>query len=150
VQKELMIRAARPEDDIRCGQIIAAASMASDLPDRLPHARDMFDDAAPLSAEGRYRLIAELPDFVAGFADYNPARRHVRYLFVDPDLQGLGIGGALLDEAQRLMGGIVNLHCLAANVRSARWYQAHGFQVIARYRGPLCGRQVGWLRLRRR
>ena len=82
----LAIRPARPEDDIRCGQIIAAATMASSLPDCLPHASAMFEDGSPLAPEGRRRLIAELPDFVAGFADVSINRGHVRYLFVDPDL----------------------------------------------------------------
>ena len=64
------IRPARPVDDIRCGQITAAAWMASEVPDRLPHAVAMFDDGAPLGRGDRYRLIAELPNLVAGLPTF--------------------------------------------------------------------------------
>lgn len=104
-KNELTIRAARPEDDIRCSQILAAAWMASEVPDQLPHALDMFDDGAPLPPGIRYRLVAEMPNLVAGFADVRLTQRHVWYLFVEPDFQGIGIGSALLDEAQKIMGG---------------------------------------------
>jgi|TARA_B100002003_G_C14099401_1_gene528743 ribosomal protein S18 acetylase RimI-like enzyme len=146
---ELIIRAARPEDDIRCGQIVAAAWMSSEVPDQLPHALNMFDDGAPLPSDDRHRLIAEMPNFVAGFADLHLAQRHVWYLFVEPDLQGNGIGGALLDAAQEIMGGTITLQCLAAGWRSLNWYRAHGFQTVGTFRRPLCGQDVGWVRLKR-
>lgn len=146
---ELIIRAARPEDDIRCGQIVAAAWMASEVPDQLPHALDMFDDGAPLPPGDRCRLIAEMPNFVAGFADVHLGQRHVWYLFVEPDLQGIGIGGALLDQAQEIMGGTITLQCLAAGRRSLDWYRARGFQTVGTFRRPLWGRDVGWVRLKR-
>ena len=149
LNSKLTIRAARPEDDIRCGQIVAAAWMASEVPDRLPHALDMFDDGAPLPTENRFRLVAEMPKFIAGFADIHIAQRHVWYLFVEPDLQGNGIGGALLDEAQDIIGGTITLQCLAAGQRSLNWYHGHGFRTVGRFRRPLCGRDVDWVRLKR-
>lgn len=149
LNSKLTIRSAKPEDDIRCGQIVAAAWMASEVPDRLPHALDMFDDGAPLPTENRYRLVAELPDFVAGFADIHIAQRHMWYLFVEPDLQGNGIGGALLDAAQAIIAGTMTLQCLAAGRRSLNWYHRHGFRTVGTFRRPLCGRDVGWVRLKR-
>jgi len=149
LNSKLTIRAASPEDDIRCGQIVAAAWMASEVPDRLPHALDMFDDGAPLPTENRFRLVAEMPKFIAGFAGIHIAQRHVWYLFVEPDLQGNGIGGALLDEAQDIIGGTITLQCLAAGQRSLNWYHGHGFQTVGTFRRPLCGRDVDWVRLKR-
>ena len=149
LNSDLIIRAARLEDTIRCGQILAAAWMASEVPDRLPHALQMFDNGAPLPANGRHRLIAEMPNFIAGFADFDTAERHVWYLFVDPDLQGNGIGSALLNKAQEIIGGTMTLQCLAAGQRSLRWYRAQGFQTVGFHNGPLCGRNVTWVRLRR-
>jgi GNAT superfamily N-acetyltransferase len=149
------IRNARPEDDIRCGGIIAAAWMASEVPGRLPHALEMFDDGAPLPAKGRHRLVAEMPEvpdspaFIAGFTDFDTKRRHVWYLFVEPDLQGAGIGSALLHRAQRIIGGAMTLQCLADARRSLSWYRARGFQQTGSFRAPLCGREVAWIRLRR-
>jgi GNAT superfamily N-acetyltransferase len=109
----------------------------------------MFDDGAPMPARGRHRLIAELPNFVAGFADFNSRQRHVWYLFVEPDLQGNGIGGTLLDRAQEMMGGAMTLQCLTAARRSLAWYRVQGFQTVGVFQRPLCGRDVGWIRLRR-
>lgn len=149
LNSKLTIRAARPEDDIRCGQIVAAAWMASEVPDRLPHALDMFDDGAPLPTENRFRLVAEMPKFIAGFADIHIAQRHVWYLFVEPDLQRNGIGGTLLDEAQDIIGGTITLQCLAAGQRSLNWYHGHGFRTVGTFRRPLCGRDVDWVRLKR-
>ena len=143
------IRPARPVDDIRCGQITAAAWMASEVPDKLPHAMTMFDDGAPLGRGDRYRLIAELPNLVAGFADVHLAQRHVWYLFVEPDLQGLKIGGALLDTAQQTVGGAMTLQCLAAGKRTLDWYRSQGFRITGTHRRPFCGRDVGWVRLKR-
>ena len=149
LNSKLTIRAARPEDDIRCGQIVAAAWMASEVPDRLPHALDMFDDGAPLPTENRFRLVAKMPKFIAGFADIHIAQRHVWYLFVEPDLQRNGIGGTLLDEAQDIIGGTITLQCLAAGQRSLNWYHGHGFRTVGTFRRPLCGRDVDWVRLKR-
>ena len=149
LNSKLTIRAARPEDDIRCGQIVAAAWMASEVPDRLPHALDMFDDGAPLPTENRFRLVAEMPKFIAGFADIHIAQRHVWYLFVEPDLQRNGIGGTLLDEAQDIIGGTITLQCLAASQRSLNWYHGHGFRTVGTFRRPLYGRDVDWVRLKR-
>ena len=115
------IRPARPIDDIRCGQITASAWMASEVPQKLPHARAMFDNGEPLGQGERYRLIAELPNFVAGFADIHLDQQHVWYLFVEPDLKGLKIGGALLDMAQKTVSGAITLQCLAAGQRTLIW-----------------------------
>jgi len=149
LNSKLTIRAARPEDDIRCGKIVAAAWMASEVPDRLPHALDIFDDGAPLPTEIQFRLVAEMPKFIAGFADIHIAQRHVWYLFVEPDLQRNGIGGTLLDEAQDIIGGTITLQCLAAGQRSLNWYHGHGFRTVGTFRRPLCGRDVDWVRLKR-
>ncbi len=150
LKNQLSIRRARPVDDIRCGQIIAAAWMASELPVRLPHAVAMFDDGAPLPVQGRQRRVAEIGDFIAGFVDLDIAHRHVWHLFVEPDLQGNGIGGALLDAAQMIAGGPLSLQCLEAGRASLRFYRAQGFQAVGRHRAPLSGRPVSWVRLRRR
>lgn len=75
------IRPARPVDDIRCGQITAAAWMASEVPDKLPHA--------------------------------------------------------------------MTLQCLAAGKRTLDWYRSQGFRITGTHRRPFCGRDVGWVRLKR-
>ena len=64
------MRDGQPADDAPCGRIIAAASMASPLPERLPHAPHRWSNASPLAPEGRRRVIAEQRSRVVGFADH--------------------------------------------------------------------------------
>ena len=51
----------------------------------------------------------------------------VQKLFVEPVLQGRGIGGALLTHAVRLGGR--TLWALEKNERAIRFYRRHGFSV---------------------
>ena len=68
---------------------------------------------------------------------------------MEPDLQGLKIGGALLDTAQQTVGGAMTLQCLAAGKRTLDWYRSQGFRITGTYRRPFCGRDVGRVRLKR-
>ena len=52
----------------------------------------------------------------------------VKKLFVEPVLQGSGIGAELLDYAVTEMGA-VSLWALEKNIRAIRFYQRHGFHL---------------------
>ena len=88
----LVLRPGEPRDMTACGEIIAAASRASVIHQRIPGLRSLFEDSRPLDTEGRRRLVAEQSGRVAGFADFDPESGHIRYLFVDPARQGLKLG----------------------------------------------------------
>lgn len=149
IKDGISLRPSRTDDDAACGRIIAAATLASALPDRLPHARDLWIDASPLSPEGRTRLIAERDSMPVGFADYDPERGHVRYLFVSPDMQGHGIGSYLLDYIQEDLSQALSVHCLAVNDAAVRWYLHHGFAVTGGFLRDLEGKEAVWFRLTR-
>ena len=143
------IRAGTDDDDAVCGHIIAAATMASLLPQRLPHALEKWRDSSPLPRDGRTRLVAELAGSAQGFADYSPGRGHLRYLFVAPDAQGHGLGSALLDRVQAELQASMTVHCLAVNDISLRWYIRHGFAIVDGFLEELEGEDAVWIRLRR-
>jgi ribosomal protein S18 acetylase RimI-like enzyme len=56
---------------------------------------------------------------------------HVDQLFVDPDAQGRGAGGALLALAKRLHPGGVWLFTHQRNERARAFYEARGFRAVA-------------------
>jgi GNAT superfamily N-acetyltransferase len=144
----LVLRPGEPRDMASCGEIISAASRASVIHERMPGLRDLFEDSRPLAPDGRDRLVAEQSGRVAGFADYEPVRGHIRYLFVDPARQGSGIGAALVDAVQAACGGPVSVNCFAANDVSLAWYLRRGFEVETGWLDPdWHGVETVWLRL---
>lgn len=139
---DFAIRAGTPADDAACGRIISAATLAAPTAARLPHARALFADASPLEPEGYQRLVAER-DRVLGFADYDPARAHLRYLFVAPEAQGRGIGGALLARVRESLGARpLTLSCFAVNDRALAWYLRRGFTITGGGFKALAGHPV--------
>ena len=147
----LVLRPGEPRDMTACGEIIAAASRASVIHQRIPGLRSLFEDSRPLDTEGRRRLVAEQSGRVAGFADFDPESGHIRYLFVDPARQGAGIGAALVDAVQEICGGNISVNCFAINDVSLAWYLRRGFEVETGWIDPdWHGTEAVWLRLVRR
>lgn len=62
--------------------------------------------------------------------------RHVRHVQIDPDLQRSGIGGRLLNAAEAVARGVLNLDALCLKIRSgtgaADFYARHGFKEVGR------------------
>jgi ribosomal protein S18 acetylase RimI-like enzyme len=52
----------------------------------------------------------------------------IDHLYVDPDVQGRGIGGALVRLAQGEQGEL-RLHTFQANLRARALYERHGFTI---------------------
>ncbi len=145
------LREGEAGDDDACGRIISAATLAGPLGTRMAHANDLFSDTSPLSPEGYRRLVAlDEAGTIAGFADYDPGRCHIRYLFIDPGHQGSGLGTALINAvAVRLDAQYMTLNCFAANDRALSWYLAHGFEIIDGGMTELAGKSVVEINLRR-
>ena len=127
-----LVRAATADDDGPCGKVISAATLAAPTAERLPHARRLFEDASALSAEGYARIVAgDASNRILGFCDFDPARAHIRYLFVAPEHQGKRIGQQLVAAVQvACNGAAVTLNCFAANDRALGWYLKHGFNIV--------------------
>ena len=67
---------------------------------------------------------------VAGFIASTPAA--VLQLYVHVDHLGQGIGTRLLDLAKARSDGTLWLYTFASNTRAQRFYEHHGFDIVAR------------------
>jgi putative acetyltransferase len=76
-------------------------------------------------------VVAELDGCPAGFAQLDPAGGRLRALFVDADLQGRGLGRALLDEieARAARRGCSRVHG-AMSLNAAPFYARAGFRPL--------------------
>jgi ribosomal protein S18 acetylase RimI-like enzyme len=66
---------------------------------------------------------------LAGFLAMFEQRGYVDQLYVEPALQGRGIGTALLAQARAASPDGLSLHALQANVAARAFYERHGFTV---------------------
>ena len=137
------------DDDVICGQIRAAASIASPVFDRLPAAQDFLGDQGPQPLSSLRRLMAMKDDEVVGFADFNPLDGYVKMLFVLPVWQGHGIAGELLARVAEASEAPLNLRTQAVNDGALVFYLGRGFKVIAGgVEANWYGARVVWLTLR--
>jgi GNAT superfamily N-acetyltransferase len=103
----------------------------------------VVDDALGRVEAGKDRMVAAFrADALVGFAFLSfrpgPLFEHwatVKRLQVRPDLQGAGIGGALLDELARVARelGLEQLHLtVRGGTGTEAFYERHGYRVVAR------------------
>ena len=105
-----------------------------------PHAhwlaRVQSEFAAPCEV-----LAIESAGRLAGFMAFNRITAYVAQLFVDVDVQGKGLGRALLDQACRHMPAGWSLHVATSNWGARRFYERYGMQPGAVDRNPHTGRE---------
>lgn len=141
----LLVRDARPEDLEAVSRVFLACwmvSYAEVLPERLV---GLFDDRSALELwreplvsprPGTVGIVAEMAGRVCGVTRLGddpdqPLAGHIFSLYVDPTVQGSGVGGRLLEEAvRRLRAGAtreITLWVFAANASARRFYGRHSF-----------------------
>lgn len=80
-------------------------------------------------------IVAEAEGIAVGWCARNRARPYVSFLFVTPLLQGNGIGSLLLQRMESILEleghDRVLLDTLADHVRAVRFYQQHGYHILA-------------------
>ena len=99
---------------------------------------------------GSLRLLAIVDNKEVAFVDYLISKRHIKYLFVDPEYQNEGIGTKLLNSAQERMKGGVSVNVLCSNESAILWYLKRGFNVLHCWAENFDGNQTAWLKLSRR
>ncbi|WP_308640121.1 GNAT family N-acetyltransferase [Paenibacillus silvisoli] len=67
---------------------------------------------------------------VVGIMAYN--EREISQLYIHVDYQGMGIGQALIKKATNQSSGRLTLYTFEVNTIAQRFYEKHGFNVIAR------------------
>jgi ribosomal protein S18 acetylase RimI-like enzyme len=137
----IVIRAYAPADARACTRIFDRAWHAGH-----PYAPRRIDDAEFASnTRGESILVAGLRGFgVAGFVSVYEPRNFVHNLYVEPNLQGRGIGKALLARAVAMLGGRASLKCQTRNAGALAFYRRLGWML-----GEEGGTEPGrWIRLR--
>ena len=115
----IIIRAYTPADAEACTRIFSRAWHSGH-----PYAPRRIEFAEFIAnTRGETILVAELSGYsVAGFASIYQPEKFVHNLYVEPDLQGRGIGKALLAHAVALVGGRASLKCQVRNAGSIAFY----------------------------
>lgn len=76
---------------------------------------------------GEKILVAVTEDTIGGFISLWEYDHFIHHLYIRNDLQGKGIGSALLDAAVRTVGYPLRLKCLERNTKALSFYQKKGF-----------------------
>lgn len=55
----------------------------------------------------------------------------IDHLYIHPSVVGCGIGSQLLERAKQELGLVIRLYTFQANTGACRFYERHGFRVVA-------------------
>src|SRR5690606_16358552 len=113
------IRPFAETDRLTCQAIAARAQMSSYGPS-MPDIEHTFVAATALEDVER-RWVATLEGRAIAFIDVTG--RHIENLFVSPEVQGIGVGSALIAEVARLVGPALTLSVFKVNDRARRLYE---------------------------
>lgn len=136
---DILIRKADPRE----AEALAEIGYLAWEKDLLPFLRDSAEIRR--SEQRRLRLavhesldriiVAEAGEQAVGWCSRSRGRAYVPFLFVAPLLQNQGIGSLLLSRIESILEleghDRVLLDTLADNVRAVRFYQHHGYRILA-------------------
>lgn len=141
----LTFRAFREADRVSC-QALAARAALSSYGASMPDLAGRFSPSAPLEAAER-RILATCEGRVIGFVEL--VGEHISNLFVDPDVQGRGVGDALMTEVERRIAGDLTLSVFTVNARARRFYERLGYRVEGTALTPFAGTEREVWRMRK-
>ena len=122
-----MIRRARPDDVPAIGAVfLAARDRMSYLP-RIP-ARDRPRIGSLITAGREEVWVDERDGRIAGFSALEGDE--LDHLYVDPPLQGRGLGSGLLGHAKERRPGGFAFWVFQRNVDARRFYERHGCRLV--------------------
>lgn len=121
---DAVVRPYSPEDADACAGIFDAAWHAGHPYAPRPIDRWVFER----ETSGERILVAEdAAQRVIGFVSVYDSGSFVHHLYVDPAVQGRGIGRTLLGHALALTGGTASLKCQARNLGAMAFYRRLGW-----------------------
>jgi ribosomal protein S18 acetylase RimI-like enzyme len=130
----MRIRPARPEDADAVAEVFIASFDTLTFLPKLHTNEETIDFIANKVMPEQEVLVAEENGRVVGFV----AMAHgdsLEHLYVHPDSQGRGVGGALLERAKERMPGGFSLWVFQQNLQARRFYERHGLSLIERTDG---------------
>jgi len=148
MRRGIEIRPAEGRDDQPCRAIHAAATMSSYGAVYRWLERIVCDPETPLEP-CEWMLVAEIDGRVVGYAAVSG--NHVENLYVDPAVQGQGVGRGLLAAVEERLVGPITLRCLLVNTRARSLYERCGFTVDHQERIDYHGRLLdAWFMIKQR
>jgi GNAT superfamily N-acetyltransferase len=88
------------------------------------------DDDFRKDSAGEEIQIAEMDGLIVGFVSAWKVEGFIHHLFVEPKLQGTGVGARLMDFAERIYPSPLRLKCGAENKRGIDFYQRRGWVIL--------------------
>jgi ribosomal protein S18 acetylase RimI-like enzyme len=134
VSDTLRIRAARPRDADAVAEVFIASFDTLTFLPKLHSNEETIDFIASKVMREQEVLVAEEDGTIVGFLAMANGNT-LEHLYVRPDSQGRGVGGALLERAKERMPGGFSLWVFQQNLRARRFYERHGLSLIERTEG---------------
>ncbi|MEL7240581.1 MAG: GNAT family N-acetyltransferase [Planctomycetota bacterium] len=97
-------------------------------------------------ADGWRLFVAEKDRDIVGMLALAPREARLDQLFIAPERQREGLGGALLDQAKSIFSDGMTLRTAAANSNAIAFYRAHGFALDREEGPPQRRRNIVWMR----
>lgn len=139
------VRAALPADDDHL-VAISLANYRRNFAPLLPECDwKSYDDAffrSRFEANREAILVIADAQKPLGFAKMTGA--HIDMFFIDPGVQGAGLGARLLAALERK--GAASLECFGRNAGARRFYERQGWRLAAQYRRAFAGADCDFCR----
>lgn len=131
---KVLIRPARPRDADAVAEVFIASFDTLTFLPKLHTNEETIDFIANKVMPEQEVFVAEEQGMIVGFL----ALGHLdtlEHLYVHPDSQGRGIGGALLERAKERMPEGFSLWVFQQNLQARRFYERRGLSLIERTEG---------------
>lgn len=136
----LVIRPATPGDYDAIARVwFESAHRMDGAPHEMPTLRQLRERVDDEVAAMWELYVAEFADAIVAILALIRQERILDQIFVQPDLEGRGIGTALLDHAKQTLVDGFTLRAASANARACRFYQSRGLHLIGRGVHPAGG-----------
>jgi chorismate mutase/GNAT superfamily N-acetyltransferase len=131
---DLLIRPAEPEESDDLAALYGRSREAAAMPPAIHTAEEDRGWFGARLRDGEHDVwVAEREGVLLGYALAAPA--WLDHLFVDPDAQGAGVGGALLDTVKGVRAGGFCLWVFESNVPARSFYARRGLVELERTDG---------------
>jgi len=146
-QVDLILRRYTPDDEAAAIELWRRSWQAAyphiDFNERLDWWRERWSSDTVATS---VIAVAEREGALVGFLTLNPASGYLDQLVVAPEHWRTGVGGKLMEQAFRAAPNGIDLHVNTDNMRAIRFYEKHGFVIVAESVNPRSGLPVFLMR----